>query len=227
MALSFTSRTVGEVTVIECHGRLVEGDESSSLDAFIRSLLPMQPYVVLDLTSVSFIDSAGLGLLIRLRTLTRGAAGDLKLSGAGSRIRQVLNITRLAASLPVHETDAEAITAFYRTDHSGKLASSFDVDILCVHQSRDVLAYMRELLKQASYGVATATNLSDARTLLRATGPRVVVCNPDLHGEAMTAFLADLTPSVHVVDIPAGFSTDDAGAAGRELLDRVHSAVTA
>jgi anti-sigma B factor antagonist len=226
VSLLFQTRSVGDVTVITCNGRIAEGDESAALDSCVTRLLPLQPHIVLDLGDVSFVDSAGLGLLVRLQTRTRAANGDLKLCAVGDPIRRVLSVTKLNSILPAYESDVEAITAFYSPADSTEAPPSLDIDILCVHPSADVLAYLRELLRRAEYGVTTTTNLSDARTLVRATRPRVVVIAAELHARVMAESPDNaLSRATHVVRLPAGFSTDDAGDAVARLLAAVGGAV--
>jgi anti-sigma B factor antagonist len=224
--LLLQARLVGDVTVIACSGRIVEGDESAALDSYIKRLLPLQPHIVLDIGGVSFVDSAGLGLLVRLQTRARAASGDLKLCAVADPIRRVLSVTKLDTVLPAYESDVEAITAFYSPAGSTETAPSLDVDILCVHPSPDVLAYLRELLRRAEYGVATTTNLSDARTLLRATRAGVVVIAAELHAAAMAESQDSVRArATRVVQLPAGFSTDDAGDAAARLLADIGGAV--
>lgn len=204
----------------------MEGDEAATLEASVAKLLPWQPYVVLDLGGVTFVDSCGLGLLLRLRTRVRAAAGDVKLCAANHHLRELLRITRLDAVLPRYESDVEAITAFYTPAEGDDPWRSPEIDVLCVHPSMDVQAYAREVLKQAGYGVATAGNISDARVLLRATTPRVLVIDPD-HQALLAALIGeDPANRLTVVAWPKNFSTEEAGAAAHELLADVNRVTT-
>src|SRR5262245_31573473 len=96
MPLSIQSRHVGEVVVFTCRGRIVEGEESTALNQQIGRLVGDQPWIVLDLAGVEFLDSSGIGLLVRLLNRTRAAHGDLKLCSLPERIRELLRITKLA-----------------------------------------------------------------------------------------------------------------------------------
>lgn len=221
MSLALRNRSVGDIAVVACTGRIVEGDEAVALDAWVAKLVQFQPHIVLDLAGVSFMDSAGIGLLIRLRTRARTANGDLKLCAVGDHIREVLRITKLQTTLTAYPTEIEAITAFYAPTDSADTSSSLEIDILCVHPSADVLAYVRELLKQAGYGVTTATNLFDAGILLRATRPTVLVVALELESSRLTESTAAPPRLVH---LPDTFSTEDAGGAAQWLLDEVSRA---
>ena len=122
-----------------------------------------------------------------------------------------------------YESEVAAIAAFYERDAAVETPRPVDVDILCVDPSPDLLAYLREVLKQARYGVMTATNVSDALTLRRATRPKVVVIGKELRSaNTGTADLFNrLDDGASVVELPAQVSTQDAGDAARKLLDDV------
>jgi anti-sigma B factor antagonist len=222
--LSLQSHTVGDIAVIACNGRIVEGAETSILHQQIRDLLPIHHFFVLDLHEVSFIDSAGLGLLVRLLSRVRASAGDLKLCRVGPNIEKSLTVTRLKAVLGSYATEADAIAAFYQTEPGNDLPMRGAVDIVCIHSSGNVLAYLRELLRQAGYGILTTGNVSDALTLIRATEPKVVVIETALRDQ-MTGGMPDIfgqfTQNLYVVDVPRSFATDDAGEAGARLLEDV------
>jgi anti-sigma B factor antagonist len=227
MALSLQSRVVGDVTVVTCHGRIVEGVESAPLQKLLADLVASpNPYIVLDFGGVDFIDSAGLGLLVRFLTRTRAAGGHLALCAVPAKVSEVLRMTRLAAIFESYASEAEAIAASYRSASSAGAPSRFSTDILCVDKSVDVQCYVREVLAQAGYGVLTAGNLPDALVLLQAARPKVVVIGAELRSLRNTQTaerfngLADARP---VVELPSGFSKDDAGIASRRLLDQIRS----
>jgi anti-sigma B factor antagonist len=224
MSLSIASRSVGDITVLTCTGRIVEGNEATTLESYVKKLLPMQPYIVVDAGGVTFVDSCGLGLLLRLRTLARTAAGDLKLCAANHHVGEVLRVTKLAAVLPPYPSELEAITAFYTAVEADD-PWALEKDVLCVHSSLDVLVYARELLKQAGYGVVTASNVSDARVLLRATMPRVLVIDSDSRARLAALTGEDPSTRLAVVGWPADFSTEDPGDAAHQLLSEVNRAL--
>jgi anti-sigma B factor antagonist len=224
MSLEVQSRLVGDVTVVTCRGRIVEGAESAPLkQTFDKVFDSPDPYVVLDLDGVEFIDSAGLGLLLRYLARSRAVRGHLVLSSVQPKVSEVLRISRLKSVLESYDSAADAIAA--SVDGSSRVST----DILCVEQSVDVQCYVRELLAREGYGVLTAGNLPDALILLQAARPKVLVIGADLHAARNTGTaerfnsLANAHP---VVELPAEFSRDDAGDAGQRLLAQVRAAVT-
>ena len=117
MTLTFSSRTIGDITVLKCYGNIVEGPESTALRKRVNEVLDATPAIVLDLGNVPVIDSGGLGMLVRI--LARTGRDNLKLCGLTNRISETLRITRLAAVFDCYPSEAEAIAAFYRSDRFG------------------------------------------------------------------------------------------------------------
>src|SRR5262245_18815785 len=157
MSLSFRSRVVGDITVVQCDGAIVEGAEAAALRQHVNEALEHTLAIVLDLKDVHFIDSGGLGMLIRI--LARTGQGRLKLCGLTSRVSETLRITRLATVFDCHESEAEAIASFYADSVRASEPSAFAApNVLCVERSTELLTYVRQVLRQAGVGVMTADN---------------------------------------------------------------------
>jgi len=219
--LSMKQRTIGEIVVIECSGRIVEGAEAVSLDRQVRDLQVVYRYFVLDLHDVAFVDSAGLGLLVRLLARLRRVSGDLKLCGVAPNVQKSLNVSRLSSVLASYDSVDAAVAAFEQPSAGAEAPARDEVDILCVHRSNDVLAYLHELLRQAGYGLMTSTNVSDATTLLIATKPRIVVIDSQSRVTGMSGRFGGLIGDAYVVELPPTFSIEDAGEAGQRLLSDI------
>jgi anti-sigma B factor antagonist len=67
--------------------------------------------LVLNLSDVTYIDSGGLGTLVGVYSSARAAGADIKLTGLGQRLRDVLQITKLATVFQVFDTEQEALAA--------------------------------------------------------------------------------------------------------------------
>src|SRR4029450_11091968 len=133
-SLSVESRRFGDVIVVTCVGRVIAGDEAAFLEQHVTSLLPDHAQIVLNWHDVNYIDSGGVGLVVRLLNRTRTAGGDLKLCAVSERVREVLRITRLDKVFDLHETEAGAIAAFERPALPADSPTRVDLDILCIHQ---------------------------------------------------------------------------------------------
>ena len=84
----------GTVHLVHCHGRLVVGVCNVLYDQ-VRELIPGSTRIVLDLTDLAFVDSMGLGTLVRLYVSARSAGSCIELINLGKQIRELLGITNL------------------------------------------------------------------------------------------------------------------------------------
>jgi anti-sigma B factor antagonist len=80
--------------VVVCHGRLVAG-LCDLLYERVKPLLAETKLLVVDVGDVTFMDSIGLGTMVRLYVSAKSAGCDLELLHVGKRIREVLDITHL------------------------------------------------------------------------------------------------------------------------------------
>ena len=122
------------------------------LHQHLSDLVAHRPHIILDLAQVEFVDSSGLGLLVRFLSRTHQARGGLKLCAVPPRVAEVLRVTRLSTSFDVHASADEAVVAFCQGSTSEGASDQWRTDVLCVEQSADVLAFVREVLKQADRG---------------------------------------------------------------------------
>ncbi len=114
MNLKVEKRRVDGVTIVSCQGRIMFGDEANALRDFLKQVLTETPRMVLNLAGVTYIDSGGLGTLVGVYSSARGAGADIKLTGLGQRLRDVLQITKLATVFEVFDSEQEALTALGR-----------------------------------------------------------------------------------------------------------------
>jgi len=73
--LTLETREVGRVTIVHCNGRIIAGKESESLRAHVAWVLRDRRSIVLHLGDVGFVDSSGLGTMVRALTSARQYVG--------------------------------------------------------------------------------------------------------------------------------------------------------
>ena len=112
MDLKITTRSVGGVTVVDCNGRLVLGDEASLLRDTIKGLLPQTSKIVLNMKNVGYIDSGGLGTLVGIYTSARNQGKDVKLAELTPKANNLLQVTKLLTVFDVHESEHSALRSF-------------------------------------------------------------------------------------------------------------------
>lgn len=222
MRLALDTREVGRVTIVRCNGRIVAGGESESLRAHVAWLLRDRRAIVLHLGDVGFIDSSGLGTMVRTLTSTRQAHGDLKLCNLPEPVRKVLEMSHLAELFDTHESEEKAIAAFYHRGTRAETTAHTGRTVLCLDCDADVLACLRELLRRAGYDVHTSSHLGDALILMRVTNFDLLLMGSDLAASPATqqAFQAART-KLPVIELGSEFSTRDAGEAAAGLLEEI------
>jgi len=223
MELSLQNQKSDDIVVVRCQGRIVMGAEITSLQHELEKLTVLTKKVVLHLGEVTFIDSVGLGALVRQFGTLRAKGGDLKLCQVSPFLLQVLQITNLLRIFPMHASEAEAIQAFSKgKQFQEETLESSKTRIVCIDPSHDLLAYLSALLKRTGYEAITTRNPSDALLFIRVTRPQVLICGPGMQANepALKGF-AEAKPKVQILHLPSDFSTGEAGQAGTELVSRI------
>jgi anti-sigma B factor antagonist len=224
LLLSFDTREVGRVTIVRCNGRIVAGSESESLRAHVAWLLRTRCRIVLHLAEVGFVDSSGLGTMVRALTSARQARGDLKLCNVPEHMRKVLDLTRLTTVFDTHESEEKAVAAFYCPGARAETPVPTGRSVLCLDSNADVLAYLRELLCHAGYDVQSSLRMSDALILMRVMHFDLLLVGPDrTAAPASPQAFQDACARLPVIELGSEFSTRDAGEAGAGLLEKIEA----
>ena len=220
MPLSLDTREVGRVTIVHCNGRIVAGSECEALRAHIAWLLRDRRSIVLHLGEVGFIDSSGLGTMVRALTTTRQAHGDLKLCNLPEFVRKVLEMSRLTSVFDVLDSEEKAIAAFYRTGARAEIPVSTGRSVLCLDSNADVLAYLREVLRRAGYDVQSSSRVADALLLMRVTHFDLLLAGPGMTASPTSppAF-QEACAKLPMIELGSEFSTSHAGEAAAQLLE--------
>ena len=110
--MEFNHHGMDGIQVLILDGRL-DSEAAVELKQRVKKMVRNGPAsLVLDMTAVSYVDSAGLGVLVAcLRTVT-AKEGDLKLSGLSPQLKSVFELTRLHGLFEIYPTSAEAVRSF-------------------------------------------------------------------------------------------------------------------
>ena len=94
--------------------------------------------------------------------------------------------------------------------------------ILCIERNADVAAYLREALRNAGYDVHTSSNLRDSLLLMRVTRFDLLLVGTDVPGSpAVEKSFHDASAKMPMINLGPEFSTLEAGAATKELLEKI------
>jgi len=112
LKLDLETRVIDDITVLYCKGRFTYRDEATAFSQKISELLPHARKLVIELSELEIIDSAGLGELVVVHMWIRASGCSLKLAGANPRVRQLLDLTNLLSIFEVHPTLDDALLSF-------------------------------------------------------------------------------------------------------------------
>jgi anti-sigma B factor antagonist len=112
LKLSLETRRRGDVVIVYCQGRIVYRDEAAALSNLVGEVLEHGSKVVLDLSGVSTIDSAGIGELVLLHTWAQARNADLRCASPSPFVRDLLYLTRLDSFFEIHASLNDALAAF-------------------------------------------------------------------------------------------------------------------
>jgi anti-sigma B factor antagonist len=111
--MAIRERELDGVVILDVSGRITIGDGTIGLRKRILELLETgQTNLLLNLADVDYIDSSGLGEIVRAYTTVRNAEGQLKLLSLTRRVRDLLQITKLLTVFDVFEREADALKSF-------------------------------------------------------------------------------------------------------------------
>jgi len=106
-------RVIGDVTVLDLKGKMTLGEGDELLKDKINSLIHQgQKKLLLNLEGVPYIDSAGLGEIVRTYTTVSRQGGSLKLVNLTKRITDLLSITKLLTVFETFDSEADALKSF-------------------------------------------------------------------------------------------------------------------
>lgn len=112
MSLTIAHHRFGTVELLKLSGRLTLGDGSSSLRSAISAAIANQQDLLVDLSDVSYIDSAGLGELVAGFASVTSGGRKMKLLKPNKRVDSMLQITKLYTTFEVFEDESAGLASF-------------------------------------------------------------------------------------------------------------------
>lgn len=111
--INISERQAGDVTILDLEGKVTIGEGSVALRNAIRRLLGEgKNKILLNLGSVGYIDSSGIGELVSSFTAVNKEGGSLKLLNLTQKIQDLLAITKLLTVFDTYDDEASALASF-------------------------------------------------------------------------------------------------------------------
>ena len=111
--MDITKRRVGDVTILDLKGKLTINEGAELLRDTVASVVFQgERKILLNLAGVPYMDSGGLGELVRCSLITGRASGAVKLLNLTSKITDLLAITKLSNVFDSFDSEPEALASF-------------------------------------------------------------------------------------------------------------------
>ena len=111
--MQMTERQIGSITILDLAGTITIDDDAGRLKDKINSLIHQgQKKLLLNLEGVPYIDSAGLGEIVRTYTTVSRQGGSLKLVNLTKRITDLLAITKLLTVFETFDSEKDAVASY-------------------------------------------------------------------------------------------------------------------
>jgi anti-sigma B factor antagonist len=111
--MQIEQRNSNDVIILDLRGKITLGEGDELLKDKVNSLLNQgHRKIVLNLAEVPYIDSAGLGEVVRTYTTVSRQGGSLKLLNLTKRITDLLSITKLLTVFETFDSESEAVRSF-------------------------------------------------------------------------------------------------------------------
>jgi anti-sigma B factor antagonist len=111
--MQIEERAVGDVVVLDIKGKITLGEGDELLKDKVNSLVNQgHRKILLNFADVPYVDSAGLGEVVRTYTTESRQGGSLKLLNLTKRITDLLSITKLLTVFETFEAEDEAVRSF-------------------------------------------------------------------------------------------------------------------
>ncbi len=124
MSLDIRQREKEGITILDLEGRITVGEEASRLRETLREIAAAgRLNVILNLASVDYIDSTGLGALVVCYTSLRKAGGKLKLMNLSRRNIELIVFTKLETVFDIFDNEQDAVNSFF----PGREIKRFDI----------------------------------------------------------------------------------------------------
>ncbi len=96
--LHLSTQQLPDATLVRLQGRLTR-EGIGLLIAEVKPLIPLRKKIVLDFTELAYLDSSGIGTVVRLYVSARNAGCELRLVNFNQRVRELLGVTKVLSAL--------------------------------------------------------------------------------------------------------------------------------
>lgn len=114
MLISLESRRIDpDILVIEAGGRMTLGNELAAVEGRMKQWIAATPAkLILDVSKLSYVDSAGIGVLVNIAGSAMKAGAATRIAGVAGRVATLFEVTNLGRVIPLFPDIASALGSF-------------------------------------------------------------------------------------------------------------------
>jgi anti-anti-sigma factor len=195
----------GDTARLECSGRIVAGAPCEELDAALQQLCREVAQIDLDCKQLTFLDSSGIGILVRNLVRARNQKKVLRLTSMSSRVRETLELTNVISQFASPRGARRRVLSGLR--------------ILFADPSAEVRTFAGAVLKDRGAQAETCASIYDVKLLASKTRVDLVIVPAEFDCSALPAASAKL------LQLKKGIFSGSAEDAAESLIQQVNSAV--
>jgi len=110
--MKIDARAYDGVTILDIHGKITIEVTAQFRKEMADLLEAGRNKILLNLGNVSFMDSSGIGELVRSYHSVKREGGQVKLLNLTKKIQELLAITKLAIIFECYDDESEAVASF-------------------------------------------------------------------------------------------------------------------
>jgi anti-sigma B factor antagonist len=111
--MKIVERQVKDVAILDLNGKIQIGEGDEALrNAVARLVQAGKKKILLNLAEVPYVDSAGLGEIVRCYTTVSREGGRLKLVNLTKKLQDLLAITKLLTVFETYDTEEQGVNSF-------------------------------------------------------------------------------------------------------------------
>ena len=114
MSIRSSTRLDGKIGIIELRGALIDDHDTDTFRAAVADFIEQgNKCLIIDLHKVNYLNSSGIGCLLRAHSSYAKNNGHIRLVGLGSNVQNLMVITKLIDVFDIYDTMDEAIEGFF------------------------------------------------------------------------------------------------------------------
>jgi len=111
--MKIEKRKIGNVTVFDLKGKILFGDGIDELRQSINTAIKdKEKQLVLNFAEVPYLDSTGLGEVVRSYTTLKKEGGTVKIANLTNKVKDLMMVTKLITVFETFESENEAVKSF-------------------------------------------------------------------------------------------------------------------